>query len=159
MNRKYRQPERARQFTEILGNANDDEMAARLHKARHAGVVEEIRLGSEDLLRHRLRVKTNQGTEGVIVLRRAEHLFDGAVLLLEDDHAVVVRAGEQGWLKVRPQSRAAALELGYLAGAIHWRVRIEGCDLLVALDGARGDYLHRLKPWLSDGRAALGQDA
>ena len=48
---------------------------------------------------------------------------------------------------------AAALELGYFAGNLHWRVRFEGERLLVALEGPEEDYLSRLKPFLDVGRA------
>jgi len=144
-------------FTRIVGCAADEAIARRLHEARHAGVVEEIVLAAEDMQRHRLRVTTDRGTDSVIALRRDEELFDGAVLLLREDRAVVVRAREQCWLTVTPRDSGAALELGHLAGAMHWKVRIEGGDLRVALDGDREPYLERLAPWLANGRAELNE--
>lgn len=145
-------------FTRILGCEGDEDIARRLHEARHAGMVEEIVLATEDMLRHRLRVTTDRGTDGVIALRREEELFDGAVLLLEEDRVVVVRTEQQRWLTVTPRDPEAALELGYFAGAIHWKVRIEGGDLHIALDGAREPYLDRLELWVANGRAVLRGD-
>ncbi len=75
------------------------------------------------------------------------------MLVLEDTRAVVVRLAAERWLALAPRDSAAALELGYFAGNLHWRVRFAGERLLVALEGPEDDYLVRLKPFLDDGRA------
>ena len=49
---------------------------------------------------------------------------------------------------------AAALELGYLAGNMHWRVRFQGTVLEIALEHAEEAYLSRLAPLLDSGRAS-----
>jgi urease accessory protein len=139
----------------ILGDVADSALAARLHEIAHHGVVEYVSIAPRDIGRHRLRIMTNHGTECAITLARAERLRDGAVLLLEKARAIVVRVGEQQWLRVRPADMAAAIELGYHAGNLHWKVRFAGADLLIALDGPAADYSARLAPLLDAARIAL----
>ena len=51
---------------------------------------------------------------------------------------------EERWLRLSPRSIADAIELGYQAGNLHWRIRYEGEVLLVALQAPVDDYLARL---------------
>ena len=90
-----------------------------------------------------------------MALARSDSLANGAVLLLEDDRAVVVRMRETVWLALGPRDLAAALDLGYFCGNLHWRVRFDGPVLKVALDGPRETYLARLAQHLKDGRARI----
>jgi urease accessory protein len=50
------------------------------------------------------------------------------------------------------------LELGYHAGNLHWRVRFDGGDLLVALDGPRESYIARLEDLMADGKVEVVGD-
>ena len=143
--------------SEILGFASDAAFAGRLHDLGHAGGVEYLKLAGEDIHRRRLRARTDKGTDCLIALPREQCLGDGAVLLLGDDRAVVVRLADEKWLEISPRDGAAALELGYFAGNLHWRVRFEGDCLRVVLEGPETDYIDRLKPFLDDGRAALNK--
>ena len=86
------------------------------------------------------------------MLPRTERLSNGAVLLLESDRAVVVRLREAEWLALQPRDAAAALELGYFAGNMHWPVRFDGAALKIALHGPAEGYLERLDHLLKDGR-------
>ncbi|MEX2296733.1 MAG: urease accessory protein UreE [Dongiaceae bacterium] len=138
-------------LTRILGAREDPAIAARLHDISHAGRIEEITLGRDDLARRRIRIETDAGTDCAIALDRSEKLFDGAVLLLEADRAVVVRMEPERWLSLETASPAAALRLGYFAGNMHWRVRFEGSILHIALEGVASDYLARLDPVLLQG--------
>ena len=104
------------------------------------------------------RVATDKGTDCAVALARSESLANGAVLLLEDDRAVVVRMRETVWLALGPRDLAAALDLGYFCGNLHWRVRFEGAVLKVALDGPRESYMDRLAQHLDDGRARLVEE-
>ena len=97
----------------IVGNADDPALHQALHRLKHSQRVEYIALGSDDLLRRRLRVMTDKGNECAIALCRQEKLFDGAVLLLDDSRAVIVRATASAWLVLQPLDTAAAIELGY----------------------------------------------
>jgi urease accessory protein len=71
-------------------------------------------------------------------------LFDGAVLLLDDVSAIVVRAAGQRWLRLEPRSISDAIELGYHVGNLGWRVRFEGEILFVAIEGRVENYVVRL---------------
>lgn len=136
----------------IVGQATDPGIAERLHRLDHSGRVESVRLDRDDVSRHRLRVLTDHGSECAISLPRAARLSDGSVLLLESDRAIVVRLKERQWLTLAPSDKAAALELGYFAGNMHWPVRFEGERLCLALQGPVEDYLDRLAPLLREGR-------
>jgi urease accessory protein len=79
-------------------------------------------------------------------------LFDGAVLVLESDHALVVRVAQQRWLRLQPRAIADAIELGYHAGNLHWRVRFAGEALLIAMEAPMEDYLARLSGLIREDR-------
>jgi urease accessory protein len=129
----------------IHGDRADPGLAERLHALSHAGRVETLVIDPADLPRRRFHATTDAGTPCFVELPRTERLRDGAVLHLDDARAVVVRVGEQRWLPLRPVDVAAAIELGYLAGNLHWRVRFDDGLLWVALDGPEDAYLARLR--------------
>ena len=147
-----------RTITRILGFASEPELAERLHALDHAGRVEILPLEQQDVHRRRLRATTDRGTECLIALPRDRALGDGAVLVLEDERAIVVRLAEERWLALVPRDAVAALELGYFAGNLHWRVRFEASRLLIALEGPEEDYLTRLAPFFEDRRARRDDD-
>ncbi|MFO0235358.1 MAG: urease accessory protein UreE [Burkholderiales bacterium] len=128
-----------------VGDRADPSIAERLHALAHAGRVETLQIDPADLPRRRLHAITAAGTPCFVELPRSQRLRDGAVLWLDDTRAVVVRVGEQRWLTLRPVDLAAGIELGHLAGALHWRVRFDGGLLRVALDGPEDAYLARLR--------------
>lgn len=139
----------------IVGYASDAVIAEQLHDLGHKGAVEQVVVAREDTLRRRLRVQSDKGREYLVALPREEQLSDGAVLLLEADRAVVTRMAEEQWLALRPVDMASAVELGYFAGNLHWRVRFDGPVLLIALEGPERDYLDRLQPFLESERARI----
>jgi len=137
----------------IVGLRTDEGMHERLHDLEHAGGLETIRLERHDMQRHRLRTETDRGTSCAIALARDVTMQDGAILLLEDNRAIVVRAVEERWLMLTPRDAASALELGYHAGNLHWRVQFRDGCLAVALEGPEQAYLDRLEAFFGDGRA------
>lgn len=137
---------------QILGGAQDPLLADRLHRLQHAGRVEYVRLKRADTARRRMRVETDRGRECGISLPRDSALFNGAVLHLAEDAAIVVRVEEERWLALAPTDTAAALEIGYHAGNLHWRVRFSGGRLLVALEGTPEAYLARLREHVPSSR-------
>ena len=145
-------------ITKIIGFASELALAARLHDVGHAGCVEHLVLNPDDVARRRLRARGDKGTDCLIALPRDQPLGDGAILALEEKWAIVVRLAEQRWLKIAPRDPAAALQLGYFAGNLHWRVKFESDRLLVALEGPKEDYLARLGLFLDDGRATEVSD-
>ncbi len=148
-----------RVIDQIVGSRHDPEIAHRLHHLDHHHAVDVLAIDSGDMARRRLRATTRAGEEIAIALPRDEMLFDGAVLLLEPNRALVVRVGAESWLRLTPGDPASALELGYHAGNLHWRVRFDGAALLVALEGRTEDYLARLGDLIGSGRVSHSIDA
>ena len=138
----------------IIGARTDPAFDERLHRLEHGGRVEIVTIEPGDLDRRRLLAETAGGEKVAIQLPRDQKLFDGAVLFLDDERAIVVRAGQQRWLRIRPDKSEDALELGYHAGNLHWKVRFDGGDLLVALAGPEADYLARIEPLIASGRVS-----
>jgi urease accessory protein len=128
----------------VVGSRLDPAIAERLHTLSHHGSIHYVDLATSDTARRRLRATTHDGIEVAIMLPREERLFDGAVLHLDDHAAVIVRVQGERWLIFAPASVEDALELGYHAGNLHWRVRFDGSRLHVALEAPAEDYLARL---------------
>jgi urease accessory protein len=138
----------------VLGSRLDPALAERIHALEHRGAVDLLLVAAADVARRRWRATTHEGTDVAIALPRDQQLFDGAVLLLDHDRAIVVRVAEQRWLRLEPRTVADAVELGYHAGNLHWRVRFEGDALLVSLEAPVDDYLVRLGALMAERRVA-----
>jgi urease accessory protein len=139
----------------VLGSSGEPALSEKLHRLEHRGAVDVVNVSATDLARRRLLTTTRGGEELAIALPRHEKLFDGAVLLLERDRAIVVRAATERWLRLEPRSIADAVELGYHVGNLHWRVRFGGEVLLVALEGRPEDYIARIENLVSARRVAV----
>lgn len=135
----------------IVGWAGDDAVADGLHDLRHRNAVEYVHLDIHDLDRRRLRVTSDAGRDYAVVLPRDTALADGAVLLLDDDRAVLVRAGAPQTMTLRAADLSAALRLGFLAGHLHWKADQHGDTLVVHLEGPESDYLARIADLLAAG--------
>lgn len=135
----------------VIGHEDDAALQESLHALEHVGAVEHVFVAEADIGRRRFRLTTDRGSDCAISFERGEHLVDGAVLLLDPDRAVVVRLGEARVWRLRARDQAAALQLGWNAGNLHWRVRFEGTDLLVLLDGPAEDYRARIRPLIAAG--------
>lgn len=133
----------------IIGSRLDPLISGRLHDLEHHGLVDTLALPSAELDRRRFRAKSTSGESVAIAIPRDQKLFDGAVLLLEDNRALVVRINTRHWLRLQPRSIADAVQLGYNAGNLHWRVKFNGEALLVALEGPADEYLERLAPLIA----------
>jgi len=66
-----------------------------------------------------------------------------------------VRVTTAPWLRAEARDRSTLLELGYLAGNLHWKVRFEGDVLWVAVDGDPAPYRARLQHLLAGRRVSL----
>jgi urease accessory protein len=141
--------------TNIVADVREAPVGERIHALEHDHRLETLFLDHEEMGRRRLRSNTDHGTECCIALPREQRLFDGAVLLLEDTRAVVVRQASDTWLSLRAADTASALELGYFAGNMHWRVRFSGPVLHIASEGGLEDMLARLQPLLDSGTISL----
>jgi len=140
----------------IVGWVTDQEVADRLHELRHhpylEHAVEYLHLDVHDLDRKRLRATSDAGTDYAIVLPRDSALADGAVLLLEPDRAVVVRAGAPRTITLRANDIGAALRLGFLVGHLHWKADQRDESVVVHLEGPESDYTSRIVELLESGR-------
>jgi urease accessory protein len=141
----------------VLGSRLDDSVAERLHRLEHRDRVDHLEVRSAEIQRRRFRARTTKGEDVAIALPRDECLFDGAVLALDDDYALLVRVPQPRWLRLTPRDVAAALELAYNAGNLHWRVKFDGATLLVAQEAALEAYKARLVRLLGDGRVCLAE--
>ncbi|MGB6346005.1 MAG: urease accessory protein UreE [Methyloceanibacter sp.] len=144
--------------TRILGTASEPALADRLHHLAHSDRVEVLIVDRDDALRRRLRGKTDKGTDIAIALERGDQLDDGAVLVLDDARAVVLRVTQERWLRIKPRDADAALDAGYCAGNNHWRVRFEPGALLVAMQGPAEHYFSRLDHLLKAGKIEVACD-
>jgi len=142
----------------IVGDRRDPAFADRLHDLAHADAVEYLFVAEADLGRGRLRAVTDRGTDCAVSLERGETLYDGAVLALDADLAVVVRAGAPRLLRLSARDDAAALRLGFMAGHLHWRVRFDGAALVVLLDGPAADYTARIAALIDEGAVSVAAD-
>jgi urease accessory protein len=136
----------------VIGSRLEPALSEQIHELEHRRAVDLLKIASADIARRRLRATTSEGAEVAIALPRDQQLFDGAVLLLEADRAIVVRVAEERWLRLQPRGIADAIELGYQAGNLHWRVRFDGEALLVALEGPLDSYLARLGTLMAERR-------
>jgi urease accessory protein len=136
----------------VIGSRRDPALSEPIHDLEHRGAVDILRISRSEMARRRLRAVTKAGAEVAIALPRQQALFDGAVLFLDAERALVVQMDEQRWLRLEPLSIADAIELGFQAGNLHWRVHFEGAALMVALDAPIEDYLSRLEALLSSRR-------
>ncbi|MGA7323290.1 MAG: urease accessory protein UreE [Rhodomicrobium sp.] len=142
----------------IIGSSSDEVLEDKLHYLDHSGIIEFVVVQQDDLERRRLRARTEAGEEVAITLPRDQRLYDGAVLYLDEHRAIIIRSGDQRWLRFSPRTAADALELGYAAGNLHWRVRFDGRDLMVAQNGPKDTYLARLQHLISVGRVNVQED-
>ncbi|MGH6645527.1 urease accessory protein UreE [Aquabacterium sp.] len=137
--------------TQLVGQACEPAMADRLHDLEHHGVVETVHISRGDMSRRRQQVTSDRGTELALLLDRDAVLQNGSVLWLEAGRAVVVALDAPQWLVLRTGHAARALELGYFAGNMHWKVRFEGEALCIAMEGPRSGYLDRMAHLLHQG--------
>jgi len=138
----------------VLGSRVDAHLAPALDDLEHRGAVDVLPVAAADTNRRRMRAQTRGGEELAISLPRDQTLFDGAVLLLEPARAIVVRVNAERWLRLSPRSISDAVELGYQAGNLRWRVRFAGESLLVAPEGPVDDYVAHLSTMVAERRVA-----
>ena len=139
----------------LLGSRVEPALSEELHRLEHLGAIDVVDVAIADLARRRLVATTRGGEQLAIALSRDQRMFDGAVLLLDDSRAIVVRASIERWLRLEPRSICDAVELGYHVGNLHWRVRFDGEALLVALEGRLEEYVARLLAFIESRRVGI----
>jgi urease accessory protein len=139
----------------VLGSRLEAAYSGEIHRLEHRGAVDVVNIPVSDLALRQLLTTTRAGEELAIALPAHQRLFDGAILLLDDERAIVVRAATERWMRLEPRAIGDAIELGYHAGNLHWRVRFQGDVLFVAMDGRPEDYTSRLGEMISDRRVGV----
>ena len=142
-------------YTNIIGSSAQVDYSEKLHSLEHEDQLDYVSLSSDDIQRKRLKVTSYKGKEFGIALPREQKLYDGAILNITDHYALIVRCKDVKWLRCTAKDTAAALELGYFAGNMHWSVRFNGHVLEIALKGKLEDYQQRVHHLWSDGRVTL----
>jgi urease accessory protein len=128
----------------VVGHSADPHLHSRLHALEHSGAIEHLFMAEADVGRRRFRLTTDKGSDCAVSVDRAEDLCDGAVLLIDAARAIVLRIGAPRIWRLRARDATAAMQLGWHAGNLHWRVRFEGDVLTILLDGPVEDYRARL---------------
>lgn len=139
----------------VLGSRLDPAFHDQIHALEHLDAVDVVVVHQADLARRRFLATSRKGVVLAIALPREERLFDGAILVLDEARAIIVRAETERYLQLQPCSIADAIELGYQVGNLHWRVRFHGELLLVPLEGRPEDYAARLEGLLLKGRVKM----
>src|ERR1700686_1193021 len=139
----------------VLGSRLETAFSEAIHRLDHPGGGDVVNPPVAALDPRRLLATTRAGEELAIALPRDQKLFDGAVLLIDGKRAIVVRAATERWMRLEPRSISDAIELGYHAGNLHWRVRFQGEVLFVALEGRPEDYTARLGEMISERRVGV----
>jgi urease accessory protein len=139
----------------VLGSRLESAFSEEIDRLEHCGAVDVVNIPVADLARRRLLATTSAGEELAIALAQDQKLFDGAILLIDGERAIVVRAGTERWMRLEPRSIGDAIELGYHAGNLQWRVRYQGEALFVALEGRPEDYTARLGEMISARRVGV----
>lgn len=132
-------------LTAVLGQAGDAPWHDRLHAMEHHGHLEVLTIPEAEAARKRLRLRTDRGRDCAIALPRDQDLVDGAVLLVQDDLAIVVRVDSGARLRLVPATIGDALRLGHWCGNLHWKVIFTPEAMEVVMDGPEQRYRDRLR--------------
>ena len=140
-----REKDRGMFIDKIIGFESDPILSEKLHLLEHRGALEIIDVSVEDAKRRRMRLKSRTGNSFFLTLPRDTKLSNGAVLVLNDCLAVVVRVNCGFKLRVTPSDISSALRLGYFCGNLHWRAEFKNSVIEIAMDDALEVYLKRLE--------------
>lgn len=120
-----------------------------LHEsAAYGKKVDYLEVTPEDAKRRRFRAETLDGLEINISLDRNTELKEGSLLYESDDYIVLLRIRSPSRLLLQPHTSHAALQLGFLAGHLHWKVQIHEDTLRVDVETEVAEYQARLDDYL-----------
>jgi urease accessory protein len=142
-------------FSTIVGNSSDPEIRGILATLEARDQVSHIAVRRSNLGKRRFKASDQSGTEFGIALSRNETIADGSVLLLSAHHAVIIDAEDDPSLNLSAVTIEGALQLGWQAGHLHWKVRTEKHKLVVALEGPVDDYLKRIEALVEAGHVRV----
>lgn len=145
-------------LTRVVGLASDKDLAEQLQILESRNRVSRLAISPNDLGRRRFRVTDQHGTEFRIALSRTEQLQNGSILHIDHDGAVMVDTTGQQRLAIRAATLSGAMQLGWAAGHLHWKVRMTDEELSVLLEGPREDYLKRIEALIQDASVEVVED-
>lgn len=114
-------------FEKVLGNIKDIEDLHDFH-------VEVIYLDSDDLVKRIIRVTSDHGNEYGISLDGKEELKDGAILLNDGKHLVVIKTNSEDVIVVEPKDINEMGEVAHLLGNSHIPVQIKDGKIILQYD-------------------------
>lgn len=116
--------------------------------AAYGKKVDYLEISPEDEKRRRFRSKTMAGTTVNISINRETELSEGAVLHESDEIIILLRVKSRSQLILEPHSTYAGLQLGFLAGHLHWKTQILERRLRVEVETDVAEYQTRLDDYL-----------
>ena len=115
-----------------LGNIfHDNEWNEKFNKASQNNNFETLRLSRTDLSKHRLRVKTNKGTDVGIVLNSDSKIQNGDVLLSDQQKFIFIQQNPEKVISVTKKDKTEAnfddtlVLIGHILGNRHRPIQIE----------------------------------
>lgn len=148
-----------RTFTRVVAHVSDTGISEAIARLDARGQLHRLSVSAAEFGRRRFRALDQHGTEFGVALARHDDLRDGAVLHLDEDTAVVIQATRPPRLVIRAVTLAGALQLGWSAGHLHWKVRMDDAQLSVLLEDPREEYLRRIEPLIRAGLVELRDQA
>ncbi len=138
----------------IVGNIDDDpDLAAEIDAHEAADTLETAVLDHTERKRSRLRVTTDAGTDLGVLVDQPE-LTAGDVLVLDDEHAVVVAFEEREAFVIEFSTAetavATGVELGHRIGNQHWDLAVDGATIYVPVDADRAIIENVLGPYIPE---------
>ena len=136
---------------QVLGSRLDPAFAERIHEVEHQGAVDLLTVPAPMLLgiafarRRKAAPRSRSPCRAISICSTVPCSCSSPTMPL-------VRVAQERWLRLQPRSIADAIELGYHAGNLYWRVRFAGEALLVAMEAPMDDYLARIDALIRDRR-------
>lgn len=110
--------------------------------------VDYLEISPEDSKRRRFRAQTLGGLGINISLDRNAELTEGAVLHETEDYLVLLRIKSASRLVLAPYTTFAGMQIGFLAGHLHWKARIDENAIHIEIETDVADYQARLDDYL-----------
>ena len=130
---------------QVLGSRLDPAFAERIHEVEHQGAVDLLTVPAPMLLgiafarRRKAAPRSRSPCRAISICSTVP-----CSCSCSSPTMPLVRVAQERWLRLQARSIADAIELGYHAGNLYWRVRFAGEALLVAMEAPMDDYLARI---------------
>src|SRR5260370_34851146 len=95
----------------VLANCLESDSSEEIHRLEHRGAVDLVNIPVADLARRRQPATTRGGEALAIALPRHQKLFDGPILSLAGERAILVRPATEPWIRREPRSVGDPVQL------------------------------------------------